>query len=97
MTYTEKATLAQDNDFRSKIQIAATITAGDKLADDNSPFIVRKYAAHISNNIGGGWLNTMVYYVLANPAIEAAATDADIQFTINENFEKLAEAHYANI
>lgn len=97
MTYTERAELAQDNDFRSKIQVAAIMSASTLMDDETKPFIVRKYASHISNNIGGSWLNTMVYQVLANPAIEATATDADIQFTINTAFEKLAEAHYSNI
>lgn len=97
MTLSEKATLSQDNEFRGRIQMAGLIAAGDLLADSAQPFIVKKYASHVVNNIGGSWLNTMVHQVLANPAITGDSIDGDIQFTVNSNFNKLAEAHYTNI
>lgn len=97
MTLQEKAQLAQDEDFRGKIQVSMLIAAGNLLADPLQPFIVKKYASHVVNNIGGSWLNTVVYQVVGNPAIGLTATDSDIQFTVNSNFEKLAEAHYTNI
>lgn len=77
--------------------MAVLTAANERLASANEPFIVRKYAQHIANNIGERWLNNFVYQILANPAITNESSDSDILFTINQNFEQLAEAHYNNI
>lgn len=97
MSYLEKSALAQNPEFRGRIQVAALTAANTNLSDSNKPFIVRKYAQHVANNIGGSWLNSFVYQVLANPVINNESSDQDILYSVSTNFEQLAEAHYSNI
>ena len=97
MTLQEQADLVADNNFRSKIAMAMNNQARALIIAGSNPVLVAKYASHIINNIGGGWLNSAVYQVIANPVIDGASTDSDIQYTVNSAFEDLAEAHYANI
>lgn len=97
MTLQEKATLAQDNDFRSKIQIAVLRSARFILANEAKEFIVRKFAEYVTKNIGGGWLNNFVHEVLGDDTITPESTDANLQYVVDANFDKLAKLHYSNI
>ena len=97
MTLQEKANLAKDDAFRSKIQQAVFKSAGYILADQSKEFVVHKYAEHIKKNIGGGWLNMFVGAVLENDAINPETADEDLQYSVDANFDKLAKLHYSNI
>lgn len=97
MTLQEKAALAQNDDFRSKIQIAVLKSAGYILADPSREFIVQRYSTYITKNIGGGWLNNFVHAALQNDTITAESEDNDIQYAVDANFDKLAKMHYSNI
>lgn len=97
MTLQEKANLAKDDAFRSKVQQAVFKSAGYILADQSREFVVHKYAEHIKKNIGGAWLNMFVSAVLEDDAITAESPDNDVQYTVDANFDKLAKLHYSNI
>lgn len=97
MTLQEKAELAQNDVFRSKIQQATFKTTGYILADDSREFISHKFAQHIQKNIGGAWLNNFVNAVLVDDTINAESNDEALQYAVDANFDKLAKIHYNNI
>ena len=97
MTLQEKATLAQDENFRAKIQIAALKSAVYVLADPAREYIAHRFATYVTKNIGGSWLNNFVHVVLQNDTITATSEDNDIQYAVDANFDKLAKMHYSNI
>jgi len=97
MTLQEQAELVEDPIFRKKIAMAMNNRSRELIIAGGSPVLVKKFASHVVNNIGGAWLNSAVYQVIANPVINESSTDADIQFTVNSAFNDLAESYYANI
>ena len=96
-TLAERALLAQDNDFRSKVQAGVIKSSSYILADPSREFVVQKYAKHVSNNIGGTWINNFVHAVLVDGTINAETSDENLQYAIDANFDKLAKLHYENI
>ncbi len=97
MTLQEKAELAQNDVFRSKIQQAVFKAANYILADSDREFISHKYAEHVQKNVGGAWLNNFVNAVLGDDNINSESPDNDLQNTVNASFDKLAKIHYNNI
>lgn len=97
MTYAMKSALAENQEFRGRIQMATMVASGNLLADPTQEFIVHKYASHTINNPNGSWLTNMTHQIISSPAINGESNDGDIQFTVNSVFVKMAKAHYANI
>ncbi len=96
-TLEQRATLAQDDAFRRKVQAGVIKSATYILADPAREFVSHRYAKHVSNNIGGGWLNSYVNAILIDGTIDDTTTDENLQYAIDANFDKMAKLHYANI
>ena len=96
-TLEQRATLAQDDAFRRKVQAGVIKSASYILADPTREFISHKYAKHVSNNIGGTWINNFVHAILVDGTIDGTTEDIDFQYAIDANFDKMAKLHYANI
>lgn len=95
MTLQEQSQLAQDNEFRGRVQTAVLKAAGQLLGNPAQEFIVHKYAEHVKSNIGGSWLNNYVY-LLVN-SFNTDPTDVELQNEVNGNFPTMAKNHYRNI
>ncbi len=91
-----KDTLAVNQVFRQRVKSATIIAANNLAADTSQPSYILSYANKIITNPDGGWISSITYQVVANPAITYNSTDSDIQFTVNSNFDKCAKAD-ANI
>ena len=95
MTNIERYQLAENADFRLKVNVASISAAGDILAGvDRSPYLINYAQIIISNPDGQGWLNALSHGVVSNVAITDESSDGDIQFTVNSIFTKYAKAYY---
>lgn len=95
MTNIERYQLAEDADFRLKVNVATISAAGDILAGvDRSPYLINYAQIIISSPDGQGWLNALSHGVVSNVAITDTSSDGDIQFTVNSIFTKYAQAYY---
>lgn len=87
--------MAENADFRLKVNVASISAAGDILAGvDRSPYLINYAQIIISNPDGQGWLNALSHGVVSNVAITDESSDGDIQFTLNSIFTKYAKAYY---
>lgn len=95
MTNIERHQLAENADFRLKVNVASISAAVDILAGvDRSPYLINYAQIIISNPDGQGWLNALSHGVVSNVAITEESSDGDIQFTVNSIFTKYAKAYY---
>mgnify|MGYP007044018197 CR=1 FL=1 len=95
MTNIERHQLAENADFRLKVNVASISAAADILAGvDRSPYLINYAQIIISNPDGQGWLNALSHGVVSNVAITEKSSDGDIQFTLNSIFTKYAKAYY---
>jgi len=95
MTFIENYNLAEDADFQMKVKAAGTKAASDTLASQTADKWLINYSQLIINNpTGQGWVSAMSHIVTSNVAINEQSTDADIEYTVNSNFVKLAKAYY---
>jgi hypothetical protein len=93
MSLTDQFALANNETFKSKVRTATIIAANQISADASQPTWSLTYANEVIRNPNGGWVDGMTFQVVANPAINEASSDSDIQFTVNSNFEKVAKAY----
>lgn len=96
MNLIDKANLAQDADFRAKVQTAVIKSSADLLNDSSQEFITHQFAKHVRNNIGGNWLNIFVQMVVRD-LTSATPDDTDIVNAINGNYFTVAKEFYRNI
>jgi len=95
MTNIERYQLAENADFRLKVNVASISAAGDILAGvDKSPYLINYAQIIISSPDGQGWLSALSHGVVSNVAITEESSDGDIQFTLNSIFTKYAKAYY---
>lgn len=95
MTNIERYQLAEDADFRLKVNVASISAANDILAGaDRSQWLINYAQIVISEPSGNGWLSAISHGVVSNVAITDASSDSDIQFTVNSIFTKYAQAYY---
>lgn len=87
-----KDTLAVNQVFRQRVKSATIIAANQLAADTLQKAYLLSYCNQIIVNPDGGWVSTMTYQVVANPAISYESTDSDLQFTVNSNMDKCARA-----
>lgn len=91
----ERYKLAEDADFRLKVNVATISAANDILAgSDRSQWLINYAQIVISDPSGSGWLSAISHGVVSNVAITDASSDGDIQFTVNSIFTKYAQAYY---
>ena len=90
----ERDSCANTVDFQTKVKIASLSAANDLLADTAQADYTIKYAQLIVTNPQGGWVVSMSYGVMSNPAINCGSSQSDIQFTVNSIFVKYAAAYY---
>ena len=90
MTFEEQAALAADTAFIVRVQQAAIKAALAVLADipDNTPEAIETHRkrAQLGKEVlldPGRMALSMARGVVSNPSITAAATDAEIEFTVN--------------
>lgn len=87
-----KDTLAVNQVFRQRVKSATIIAANQIAASTTDSVWNYTLANEIIKNPDGGWISSMTYQVVANPAISYESSDGDIQFTVNSNFEKVAKS-----
>lgn len=87
-----KDTLAINQVFRQRVKSATIIAANQIAASTTDSVWNYTLANEIIKNPDGGWISSMTYQVVANPAISYESSDGDIQFTVNANFEKVAKS-----
>lgn len=87
-----KDTLAVNPIFRQRVKSATIIAANQLAADTSQVSYLLSYCNQIITNPDGGWVSSMTYQVVANPAISYGSSDSDIQFTVNSNMDKVARA-----
>lgn len=87
-----KDTLAVNQVFRQRVKSATIIAANQISASVSEPSWNYSLANEVIKNPDGGWISSMTYQVVANPAISYESSDGDIQFTVNSNFEKVAKS-----
>lgn len=87
-----KDTLAANQVFRQRVKSATIIAANQISASTTEPYWNYSYANEVIKNPDGGWISSMTYQVVSNPAITYESSDGDIQFTVNSNFEKVSKA-----
>jgi len=92
MSLLDQYALANNPEFRQKVRTATIISANQIAAAIDQPTWNYTFANEVIKNPNGGWIDSMVFQVVANPAITAESPDGDIQFTVNSNFEKVAKA-----
>lgn len=87
-----KDTLAVNQVFRQRVKSATIIAANQLAADTSQLSYLLSYCNQIITNPDGGWIASMAYQVVSNPAITYDSSDGDIQFTVNSNMDKVARA-----
>lgn len=92
MALIDQYTLANDAEFRQRVRTATIISANNIAAATDQPSWNYNFANEVIRNPSGGWIDTMTYQVVANPAITSASTDQEIQTAVDSNFEKVAKA-----
>lgn len=97
MTLQEKASLLINDEFKSKIRMAALKAAKDLINDTNIDMLVRKYALRVRNNIFGDWLNHLTFLVVEHEQTTATVDDALLQNIVNSVFTQAAEQYYYNM
>lgn len=94
-TASERDSVTNTSDFRTKVKLKSLSAANDLLADNQQPKYVVNYAQIIVTTPSGeGWLTALSYGVMNNPAINWNSSEGDIQFTVNSIFVKYAKAYY---
>lgn len=97
MTLQEKATLLINDEFKSKIRMAALKAARDLINDNSIDKLVRKYALRVRNNIFGDWINHLTFLVVEHEQTTAAVDDTLLQNIVNSVFTSAAEQYYYNM
>jgi hypothetical protein len=99
MAFIDQATLAIDPTFQARCRVAALKAATNVAAEgwDSGTVSYSRYAMrrHLAPSIltqPSAHQETWAWAVAAQPAINAASTDADIEFTINSLWN-----HYAGV
>lgn len=97
MAFTDQAALADDQAFRSKVRVALATAAvqvmGEAKADMSDTTYGKRQALAfevLRAAASGVLLEAFVWAVVANPAINAQASDSDIQFSVNASWGDLA-------
>jgi len=89
-----KDTLANNENFKTRVRSATVIAANQIAADVAQPYYSLQYANLIISNPNGGWIDGMTHQVVSNPVIDYNSPDDAIQFTVNSNFDKVAKAQF---
>lgn len=95
MAFLDQMALANDADFRTKVAMAA-LTAAMNIASEGASPGTQDYHARrlvLANQVIADPINMatrLSYIIAAAPAINAASTDSDIQFTMNAAWDSLA-------
>lgn len=97
MGYTEQAALAADQTFRDRVRVALATAAVQVMGEAKAEYSDVQYGkrqalayAVLQAAASGAWLEAFVWAVVANPGVTAAATDQDIQFSVNASWGDLA-------
>lgn len=96
MAFTDQLALTADQTFRDRVSMAMVIAAlnaqGEAEVDGqhDSYYAKRSALAVGALTSPSMYSDRFVWAVAANPAVNAEATDGDIQFTVNSVFNDLA-------
>lgn len=90
-TFLERNALAQDEEFRIRVKMAMLTAANQILADPERAAEHDFCERLIAEPNQQYFIDQFAYLTVANQAIVEESDDADIQFTVNSIFEKLAD------
>lgn len=103
MVFADQVALAQDQDFRDRVRMAAVTAAVNVAGEAQSGLPVAAYqkrqvlANRVLTSAGygerGEVLDMFAWAVAQNAAITVASSDSDIQFTVNSVWSDCAGVH----